>query len=179
MALTAKQQAFIDEYLKTRNATQAAIAAGYTPKSACAIGWENLRKPEIDEEIRQRLDENAMLANEVVSILSDQARGDMSDFVLFVPGVKLPLLDLKKAYDNGKFKLIKKLKYTADGAVEFELYDAQAALIQLGKVHRLFTEKQEVNAVVEDKTLDDEQRADRIAALLDRARARRDRRAAE
>jgi phage terminase small subunit len=144
MALTGKQQAFVDEYLKTRNATQAALAAGYSPKSACAIGWENLRKPEIDEAIRQRLDENAMMANEVIAILSDQARGDMSDFVSFVAGVKLPLLDLKKAYDNGKFKLIKKLKYTADGAIEFELYDSQAATVQLGRVHKLFTDKSEI-----------------------------------
>jgi phage terminase small subunit len=145
VALTGKQQAFVDEYLKTRNATQAALEAGYSPKSACAIGWENLRKPEIGEAIRQRLDENAMLANEVIAILSEQARGDMSDFVSFVPGVKLPMLDLKKAHEAGKFRLIKKLKYTADGGIEFELYDAQAASVQLGKLHKLFTDKQEVS----------------------------------
>jgi phage terminase small subunit len=144
VALTAKQQAFVDEYLKTRNATQAAIAAGYSPKTAHVIGWENLRKPEVDEVIRQRLDENAMLANEVIALLSDQARGDMSDFVSFYEGDKRPFIDLKKAHESGKFKLIKKLKYAADGGIEFELYDAQAAAVHLGKTHGLFIDKKEI-----------------------------------
>lgn len=47
MALTPKQQAFVNEYLLDLNATQAAIRAGYAPKRADAIGFENLRKPEI------------------------------------------------------------------------------------------------------------------------------------
>lgn len=47
MALTAKQRRFVEEYLIDLNATQAAIRAGYSPKRADAIGYENLRKPEI------------------------------------------------------------------------------------------------------------------------------------
>jgi len=47
MALTAKQQRFVEEYLVDLNATQAAIRAGYSPKSAYAIGSENLTKPEV------------------------------------------------------------------------------------------------------------------------------------
>ena len=45
--LTDKQAAFIREYVVDHNATQAAIRAGYSPDTAHAIGWENLRKPEI------------------------------------------------------------------------------------------------------------------------------------
>ena len=46
--LTAKQKAFVREYrINGGNATQAAIKAGYSKKSAYAIGEENLRKPEI------------------------------------------------------------------------------------------------------------------------------------
>lgn len=45
--MTPKQEAFIREYLIDRNATQAAIRAGYSAKTASAIGDENLRKPEI------------------------------------------------------------------------------------------------------------------------------------
>ena len=45
--LRAKQEAFCREYLIDLNATQAAIRAGYSPKRADAIGYENLRKPEI------------------------------------------------------------------------------------------------------------------------------------
>lgn len=45
--LTDKQQRFIEEYMVDLNATQAAIRAGYSKDSAAAIGYENLRKPEI------------------------------------------------------------------------------------------------------------------------------------
>jgi len=45
--LTLKQQRFIDEYLIDLNATQAAIRAGYSPRTARQIGDENLSKPVI------------------------------------------------------------------------------------------------------------------------------------
>lgn len=45
--LNAKQQRFVDEYLIDLNATQAAIRAGYSNKTAGQIGDENLKKPEI------------------------------------------------------------------------------------------------------------------------------------
>ena len=53
--LTAKQQLFVDEYLSDLNATQAAIRAGYSEKSAASIGEENLRKPEIEAAINEAL----------------------------------------------------------------------------------------------------------------------------
>lgn len=45
--LTPKQAAFVQEYLLDLNATQAAIRAGYSPRTASFIGHENLRKPNI------------------------------------------------------------------------------------------------------------------------------------
>lgn len=50
--LTAKQQRFIEAY--SGNATQAAIQAGYSAKTAYAIGQENLKKPEIQQAIHER-----------------------------------------------------------------------------------------------------------------------------
>lgn len=47
MALTKKQQLFVEEYLIDLNATQAAIRAGYSPDTAKDIGCENLAKPNI------------------------------------------------------------------------------------------------------------------------------------
>ena len=47
MALTRKQQQFVLEYLVDLNATQAAIRAGYSSRSAYSIGEENLKKPEL------------------------------------------------------------------------------------------------------------------------------------
>lgn len=49
-----KQKRFCDEYLIDLNATQAAIRAGYSEKTAYSIGWENLRKPEILEYLSKR-----------------------------------------------------------------------------------------------------------------------------
>jgi phage terminase small subunit len=49
--LTQKQVIFVGEYLIDFNATRAAIAAGYSKKTAYSIGWELLRKPEIQREI--------------------------------------------------------------------------------------------------------------------------------
>jgi phage terminase small subunit len=45
--LTPKQETFAQEYLVDLNATQAAIRAGYSAKTAAQVGHENLRKPEI------------------------------------------------------------------------------------------------------------------------------------
>ncbi|HWQ76568.1 MAG TPA: terminase small subunit [Syntrophomonas sp.] len=53
--LTAKQQRFVEEYLVDLNATQAAIRAGYSAKTAEVIGFENLRKPKIQELINKAM----------------------------------------------------------------------------------------------------------------------------
>lgn len=45
--LTPKQSLFVKEYLVDLNATQSAIRAGYSEKTAYSIGEENLRKPDI------------------------------------------------------------------------------------------------------------------------------------
>jgi phage terminase small subunit len=57
--LTRKQEAFINEYCVTLNATQSAIKAGYKSKNANATGAENLTKPYIKHEIEKRLKEKA------------------------------------------------------------------------------------------------------------------------
>ena len=49
--LTPKQQRFCEEYLIDLNATQSAIRAGYSEKTADVIGCENLAKPNISQEI--------------------------------------------------------------------------------------------------------------------------------
>lgn len=136
MSLTRKQKTFINEYLVDFNATQAAIRAGYSERSAGAIGWENLKKPEISEEIDKRI----MSDKETLLRLSDIARGDVNDFLRFDGDLRLPIIDFKKAKKEGKLKLIKKFKYHKDGSVEFELYSADNALALIGKHHGLFNE---------------------------------------
>lgn len=146
MAFTNKQRVFIEEYLKCWNATVAALKAGYSEKTARSMGAENLTKPDIKAEIDARIAEKAMSADEVLIRLGEQARGDIGEFLTFHDGIKLPLIDIAKAQD--KTHLIKKLKYR-DGQIEFELHDAQSALVQLGKHHGLFTDKVEHSGKIE------------------------------
>ncbi|MTP79935.1 terminase small subunit, partial [Turicibacter sanguinis] len=63
MKLTPKQQAFADYYIQTGNATEAAIQAGYSEKTAKQTGYENLTKPYIQqyiEEKQKELESNRM-----------------------------------------------------------------------------------------------------------------------
>jgi phage terminase small subunit len=142
MALTAKQRLFVDEYIKCRNATKAAIVAGYSEKTAYSIGWENLRKPEISNEIERRFEASAMSAAEVLMLLGDQARADMGPYLNEVGG-----LDFTKLKEDGKTHLIKKYKVIRlpSGKLKYEIetYDAQAALLAIGKVHNLFKDRVE------------------------------------
>lgn len=67
--LTAKQQRFVEEYLIDLNATQAAIRAGYSAKTAKEIGSENLTKPNIAKAIQEaqsKLSERTGITQEYV-----------------------------------------------------------------------------------------------------------------
>lgn len=55
--MTRKQQLFIEYYLQSRNGSQSAKKAGYSPKTAIFIARENLQKPYIKEEIDRRFKE--------------------------------------------------------------------------------------------------------------------------
>ena len=57
LKLTIKQQRFADEYIISGNATEAAIKAGYSKKTANRIATENLSKPVIKSYIDERLKE--------------------------------------------------------------------------------------------------------------------------
>ena len=86
--LTAKQQRFCDEYLVDLNATQAAIRAGYSPKTANVIGAENLSKPNLKRYIDQRMaeKESALIADqdEVLKYLTSVLRGESRASVVVV-----------------------------------------------------------------------------------------------
>ncbi|OKP91314.1 terminase small subunit [Paenibacillus sp. P32E] len=85
--LTPKQRIFILEYLRTFNATGAAIAAGYSKKSAYTIGWENLRKPEIQAAIKQAKEQyTEELGLDIKRIIAEWMKiafADTGDYVNF------------------------------------------------------------------------------------------------
>ena len=84
--LTEKQKRFVDEYLIDLNATAAAKRAGYSTKTAYAIGNENLKKPNICNYINQRLKElkEAKIADaeEVMQYLTSVMRREQHENVV-------------------------------------------------------------------------------------------------
>jgi phage terminase small subunit len=81
--LTPKQRRFVEEYLIDLNATQAAIRAGYSEDTASAIGWENLRKPELAEAIvaaqKARSERTQIDADWILRRLAAEAQADLAD----------------------------------------------------------------------------------------------------
>ena len=88
--MNAKQKRFCDEYLIDCNATQAAIRAGYSPKTAKQIGQEILTKPDlkkyIDEQLEQIHSEKTADAQEVLEYLTAVMRGEHTEQVLKLIG---------------------------------------------------------------------------------------------
>jgi phage terminase small subunit len=99
LALNERQKAFADYYIQTGNATEAAIKAGYSEKTARSIGAENLTKPDISAYIRERLDEQSEKrvadANEVIEFYTAVMRGEIKDQF----GLDASLSDRLKAGD--------------------------------------------------------------------------------
>lgn len=121
--MTPKQQRFCDEYLIDLNATQAAVRAGYSPKTAYSIGEENLKKPEleayIDQQLEQLHSEKTADAQEVMEYLTSVLRGESSSSVLCMCG-------------DGCQKVIEKAPDEKDRLKAAEL---------LGKRYSLFTDR--------------------------------------
>lgn len=123
--MTEKQKAFCDYYIETGNATEAAINAGYSKKTAKVIGSENLTKPYLKQYIDERLakieDERIAKGEEVLQYLTKVMRGEEKD----------------------QFGL------------DASLQDRTKAAELLGKRYRLFTEKIEVDGVQQVQIVDD------------------------
>lgn len=88
--MNARQKKFCDEYLIDCNATQAAIRAGYSPKTAYSIGEENLKKPElkayIDEQLELLHSKRTADAQEVLEYLTSVMRGEHKEQTLQLVG---------------------------------------------------------------------------------------------
>jgi hypothetical protein len=141
--LTLKQELFISAYLGEAhgNATEAARIAGY--KKPHPEGFHLLRNPTIAARVKAKVDTAAMKATEVLGLLTEHATGSMEYFIDLVKGQ--PVLNLVKAEQAGKLHLLKRFGYNKFGQLEIELYDAQAAVVHLGKHHKLFTDRTEVD----------------------------------
>jgi len=82
--LTSKEELFCNHYLTLHNATEAAKRAGYSEKTARAIGYENLTKPHIKKYIEEKTEEilSEIGVNQVrvMTEISKIAFSQMTDF---------------------------------------------------------------------------------------------------
>jgi hypothetical protein len=134
LKLTAKEQAFIDAYLGKcfLNATRAAIAAGYNPKSAREMGSRLLTKVAIRQRINEELAKNAVPKERILARLARQAEGDFSEMVAEEDGKTI--VGLAAAIKNGSTDLIQSYNPSTG---QITLYSAQAALLALAKAYGL------------------------------------------
>ncbi|WP_314046532.1 terminase small subunit [uncultured Granulicatella sp.] len=131
--MTLKQQRFADEYIITGNATQSAIKAGYSKKTARAIANENLMKPYIKEYIDERLakleSEKIATQEEVLQYLTSVMRGEKTEPLLVLDG-------------EGTQKVIEAVPSVQSRTKAAEL---------LGKRYGTFTDRVDINAQIESK----------------------------
>ncbi|USG65176.1 terminase small subunit [Brevibacillus ruminantium] len=85
--LTDKQRIFVIEYLRDFNITRAAMAAGYSKKTAHVVGWETLRNPKVQAEIQrhkeQRTKELGLDVQRVIAEYMKIAFADITDLLEF------------------------------------------------------------------------------------------------
>jgi phage terminase small subunit len=148
MKLTEKQKRFVEEYLIDLNATQAAIRAGYSERSARQIGEQNLSKHDIQTEIQKAMNERSartkITADNVLEELAHIAFDNIGNYLSYHPdqgaryGVRIDIKDSAEIDTRN----ISEVSIGKDG-FKFKLYDKQKALVDLGRHLKLFTEKVE------------------------------------
>lgn len=164
--MTVKQKKFADEYIKTGNATQSAIAAGYNEKSARQIGAENLSKPYINAYISEQLEKieshKVMNANEALQRITMIARGESVTKQWFTFGKELVLEDVPPTTGeilNASKEILK--RYPTSELERAQIRQAQAAATE-----------SEVKAQLAKQQIKDHQTTDNIVikALKDMPR---------
>ncbi len=163
-----KQQRFVEEYLVDLNATQAAIRAGYSEKTAGQIGDENLKKPEIKEAIQARRKE----LSEKVEITQERVLKEYARIAFLDPrklfdntGAPLPIQDL----DDDTAAAIIGLDVVQVGNAEvgvgdvlkYKMADKKGALDSVARHLGMFNDKLDVKVT------------DALAERLARARSRK------
>lgn len=122
--LTEKERIFADEYIKTTNATQSAIKAGYAEKSASSKGSQLLRKVKvrkyIDDVMEKRSKNTIATADEVLEYLTKVMNGEEKDAF----GLDASIADRTKAAELlGKRHMLFTEKVKLDAEIEIDISD--------------------------------------------------------
>nr|DAU29937.1 MAG TPA: Terminase small subunit [Caudoviricetes sp.] len=122
--LTERERIFADEYIKTTNATQSAIKAGYAENSASVTGSKMLRKPKvrqyIDAVMNERSKNTIATADEVLEYLTKVMNGEEKDAF----GLDASIADRTKAAELlGKRHMLFTDKVKLDAEIEIDISD--------------------------------------------------------
>lgn len=150
--LTAKQEAFINEYLIDLNATQAAIRAGYSVNNADKIGSELLGKTRVSEAIAKAMAERSrrtgITADRVLTELAKLGFSNAADIINF------DTAEINQSASDDDLACIQSVKvkssYSDTGGMterEVRMYDKKAALELIGKHLGMFKEKIETTII--------------------------------
>lgn len=132
--LTPKMVLFVQNYLVSTNAAQAAIAAGYSPKTAAAMGRKLLSKPSIDDAIQRAMNERVerLHINQDMVLLELMAvvKANIGDYLTFGPG-GVVFKDISEIPPE-KIALIKEISQ-GKGGIRIALPDKLDALEKLAR----------------------------------------------
>ncbi|NLD43597.1 MAG: terminase small subunit [Chloroflexi bacterium] len=138
---TLRRRKFVEEYLRCWNGAEAARRAGYKRDRRTAS--DLLAREEIKAAIQERIAETAMSADEVLLRLAEQARAAQAQY-LQPDGT----VDLERLIQDGYGHLVKGTKWDRAGNLIVEFYDAQSALVQVGKAAGLFSDRDGAQSAV-------------------------------
>lgn len=142
--MTPQQAQFVAEYLIDFNATQAALRAGYSPKSAHAQGHRLLKDAEVSKAIEEgmeaRMRRTLVSQDRVVAELAKIAFADPRDVMTWGPdGVRFKD---SEEMDAASASIVAEVSETKDG-MKVKLHDKQAALTALARHLGMFIDKTE------------------------------------
>jgi phage terminase small subunit len=136
MALNPKQQRFADEYMVDLNATQAAIRAGYSARSARTQGCRMTTNDNIKNYLQGMLDERAertkTAADRALEELEVIAHANIENYVRIIDDEKLS--SALEGLSPAQMSVIREIKIVGRGddrRVQLKLYDKQSALRSL------------------------------------------------
>ncbi len=146
--LTDQQRAFCDAYVVHPKGAKAARDAGYSAHTAGQQAYDLLRKPEIRAYIDKRLAERGFTAERVLRELEICGGSDISDYVVDDYGH----VSLSEDANPDAMRAVRTIKRVVradeDGnttvTTEISLWDKPGSLVALGKRHKLFNEKVEI-----------------------------------
>ena len=148
--MTPKQALFVQEYLIDLNATQAAIRAGYSAKTAKQIGQEVLTKLDIkkaiDDAISERGKRTEITQDRILRELARIAFADPRSVFEWGPG-GVTLKDSASLSDDDAVAVseVSQTITEGGGSVKGKMYDKQRALELLGRHLGMFIDKQQVD----------------------------------